>query len=196
MNFNINYEEIDNYTVKPGKYEAVVKSATINENKNGKQRIQIVLTIRNDVEQAGKNKCYFYDIYKALDPSPNDNAIGGFIFSFVMKIAQACSIPANSTFESLDDLLKALVDKPVLMTVGTEKWNGRTYEKVTNVEQTQNTDCRHVWKTQQNAQPAQTFVSQPQSFASQPQPQTSVAGAMLPDMPDFSELMDDADVPF
>ena len=121
MNFNINYEEIDNYTVKPGKYEAVVKSATTNENKNGKQRIQIVLTIRNDVEQSGKNKCYFYDIYKALDPSPNDNAIGGFIFSFVMKIAQACSIPANSTFESLDDLLKALVDKPVLMTVGNHR---------------------------------------------------------------------------
>jgi hypothetical protein len=196
MNFNVNYEEIDNYTVKPGKYEAVVKSTTINENKNGKQRIQIVLTIRNDVEQAGKNKCYFYDIYKALDPSPNDNAIGGFIFNFVMKIAQACSIPANSTFESLDDLLKALVGKPVLMTVGEEEWNGKTYEKVTNVEQTKNTDCRHVWKTQQTAQPAQTFVSQPQSFASQPQPQTSVAGAMLPDMPDFSELMDDADVPF
>lgn len=196
MNFNINYEEIDNYTVKPGKYEAIVKSATTNENKNGKQRIQIVLTIRNDVEQSGKNKCYFYDIYKALDPSPNDNAIGGFIFNFVMKVAQACSIPANSTFESLDDLLKAFVGRPVLMTVGTEEWNGKSYEKVTNVEPTKNTDCRHVWKTPQTAQPAQTFVSQPQSFASQPQPQTSVAGAMLPDMPDFSELMDDADVPF
>ena len=191
MAFGTNYENIPQGggLVPQGNYETVVTNAEIRQTKNGKYKVGLTLTIRNDIQQDCQNRVLFIDIWKRREPTPADEQVDGFNFAQLMAVSRAAQIPSGQSFESLEQFLQALCGRCLIATVKHETYNGETTAKVDALDtmQTKFPDCRHVQKRRQQAQnpaygapaprrqqgyaqrPAQGYAGQPQSYAQPPQ---------------------------
>ena len=187
MAFGTNYENIPQGggLVPQGNYETVVTNAVISQTKNGKYKVSLMLTIRNDIQQDCQNRVLFIDIWKRREPTPADEQVDGFNFAQLMAVSRAAQIPSGQSFESLEQFLQALCGRCLIATVKHETYNGETTAKVDplGTEPTKFPDCRHVQKQRQQAQnpaygapasrqqqgyaqrPAQGYAGQPQSYA-------------------------------
>ena len=190
MAFGTNYEGIPTGggLVPQGNYETVVTNAEIRQTKNGKHKVGLTLTIRNDIQQDCQNRVLFIDIWRKREPTAADEQVDGFNFAQLMAVSRAAQIPSGQSFESLEQFLQALCGRCLIATVKHETYNGETTAKVDALDTmpTKFPDCRHVQKQRQQAQnpaygapaprqqqgyaqrPAQGYAGQPQSYA-QPQ---------------------------
>ena len=190
MAFGTNYEGIPTGggLVPQGNYETVVTNAEIRQTKNGKYKVGLTLTIRNDIQQDCQNRVLFIDIWRKREPTPADEQVDGFNFAQLMAVSRAAQIPSGQSFESLEQFLQALCGRCLIATVKHETYNGETTAKVDALDTmpTKFPECRHVQKQRQQAQnpaygapaprqqqgyaqrPAQGYAGQPQSYA-QPQ---------------------------
>lgn len=190
MAFGTNYEGIPTGggLVPQGNYETVVTNAEIRQTKNGKHKVGLTLTIRNDIQQDCQNRVLFIDIWRKREPTAADEQVDGFNFAQLMAVSRAAQIPSGQSFESLEQFLQALCGRCLIATVKHETYNGETTAKVDplGTEPTIFPECRHVQKQRQQAQnpaygapaprqqqgyaqrPAQGYAGQPQSYA-QPQ---------------------------
>lgn len=191
MAFGTNYEGIPTGggLVPQGNYETVVTNAEIRQTKNGKHKVGLTLTIRNDIQQDCQNRVLFIDIWRKREPTAADEQVDGFNFAQLMAVSRAAQIPSGQSFESLEQFLQALCGRCLIATVKHETYNGETTAKVDplGTEPTKFPDCRHVQKQRQQAQnpaygapaprqqqgyaqrPAQGYAGQPQSYAQPPQ---------------------------
>lgn len=191
MGFGTNYENIPQggSLVPQGNYEAIITNAEIRQTKNGKYKVGLTLTIRNDIQQDCQNRVLFIDIWRKREPTPADEQVDGFNFAQLMAVSRAAQIPSGQSFESLEQFLQALCGHCLLATVKHETYNGETTAKVDplSTAPTQFPDCRHVQKQRQQPQnpaygapaprqqqgyaqrPAQGYAGQPQSYAQPPQ---------------------------
>lgn len=189
MAFGTNYEGIPQGggLVPQGDYEAIITNAEIRQTKNGKYKVGLTLTIRNDIQQDCQNRVLFIDIWRKREPTPADEQVDGFNFAQLMAVSRAAQIPSGQSFESLEQFLQALCGRCLIATVKHETYNGETTAKVDALDTmpTKFPDCRHVQKHravpgsnmgsgsvngQQYAQrPAQGYAGQPQSYAQPPQ---------------------------
>lgn len=187
MAFGTNYEGIPTGggLVPQGNYETVVTNAVISQTKNGKHKVSLMLTIRNDIQQDCQNRVLFIDIWRKREPTAADEQVDGFNFAQLMAVSRAAQIPSGQSFESLEQFLQALCGRCLIATVKHETYNGETTAKVDplGTEPTKFPDCRHVQKQRQQAQnpaygapaprqqqgyaqrPAQGYAGQPQSNA-------------------------------
>lgn len=187
MAFGTNYEGIPTGggLVPQGNYETVVTNAEIRQTKNGKYKVSLTLTIRNDIQQDCQNRVLFIDIWRKREPTAADEQVDGFNFAQLMAVSRAAQIPSGQSFESLEQFLQALCGRCLIATVKHETYNGETTAKVDplGTEPTKFPDCRHVQKQRQQAQnpaygalaprqqqgyaqrPAQGYAGQPQSYA-------------------------------
>ena len=187
MAFGTNYEGIPTGggLVPQGNYETVVTNAEIRQTKNGKYKVGLTLTIRNDIQQECQNRVLFIDIWRKREPTAADEQVDGFNFAQLMAVSRAAQIPSGQSFESLEQFLQALCGRCLIATVKHETYNGETTAKVDplGTEPTKFPDCRHVQKQRQQAQnpaygapaprqqqgyaqrPAQGYAGQPQSYA-------------------------------
>lgn len=187
MAFGTNYEGIPTGggLVPQGNYETVVTNAEIRQTKNGKYKVGLTLTIRNDIQQDCQNRVLFIDIWRKRKPTVADEQVDGFNFAQLMAVSRAAQIPSGQSFESLEQFLQALCGRCLIATVKHETYNGETTAKVDplGTEPTKFPDCRHVQKHRQQAQnpaygapaprqqqgyaqrPAQGYAGQPQSYA-------------------------------
>ena len=190
MAFGTNYEGIPTGggLVPQGNYETVVTNAVISQTKNGKYKVSLMLTIRNDIQQNCQNRVLFIDIWRKREPTAADEQVDGFNFAQLMAVSRAAQIPSGQSFESLEQFLQALCGRCLIATVKHETYNGETTAKVDALDTmpTKFPECRHVQKQRQQAQnpaygapaprqqqgyaqrPAQGYAGQPQSYA-QPQ---------------------------
>lgn len=190
MAFGTNYEGIPTGggLVPQGNYETVVTNAEIRQTKNGKHKVGLTLTIRNDIQQDCQNRVLFIDIWRKREPTAADEQVDGFNFAQLMAVSRAAQIPSGQSFESLEQFLQALCGRCLIATVKHETYNGETTAKVDALDTmpTKFPECRHVQKQRQQAQnpaygapaprqqqgyaqhPAQGYAGQPQSYA-QPQ---------------------------
>lgn len=190
MAFGTNYEGIPTGggLVPQGNYETVVTNAEIRQTKNGKHKVGLALTIRNDIQQECQNRVLFIDIWRKREPTAADEQVDGFNFAQLMAVSRAAQIPSGQSFESLEQFLQALCGRCLIATVKHETYNGETTAKVDplGTAPTKFPECRHVQKQRQQAQnpaygapaprqqqgyaqrPAQGYAGQPQSYA-QPQ---------------------------
>ena len=190
MAFGTNYEGIPTGggLVPQGNYETVVTNAEIRQTKNGKHKVGLTLTIRNDIQQDCQNRVLFIDIWRKREPTAADEQVDGFNFAQLMAVSRAAQIPSGQSFESLEQFLQALCGRCLIATVKHETYNGETTAKVDALDTmpTKFPDCRHVQKQRQQEQnpaygapaprqqqgyaqrPAQGYAGQPQSYA-QPQ---------------------------
>ena len=150
MAFGTNYEGIPTGggLVPQGNYETVVTNAEIRQTKNGKHKVGLTLTIRNDIQQDCQNRVLFIDIWRKREPTPADEQVDGFNFAQLMAVSRAAQIPSGQSFESLEQFLQALCGRCLIATVKHETYNGETTAKVDplGTEPTKFPDCRHVQK--------------------------------------------------
>ena len=187
MAFGTNYEGIPTGggLVPQGNYETIITNAEIRQTKNGKYKVGLTLTIRNDIQQECQNRVLFIDIWRKREPTAADEQVDGFNFAQLMAVSRAAQIPSGQSFESLEQFLQALCGRCLIATVKHETYNGETTAKVDplGTEPTKFPDCRHVQKQRQQAQnpaygapaprqqqgyaqrPAQGYAGQPQSYA-------------------------------
>lgn len=190
MAFGTNYEGIPTGggLVPQGNYEAIITNAEIRQTKNGKYKVGLTLTIRNDIQQDCQNRVLFIDIWRKREPTAADEQVDGFNFAQLMAVSRAAQIPSGQSFESLEQFLQALCGRCLIAMVKHETYNGETTAKVDALDTmpTKFPECRHVQKQRQQAQnsaygapaprqqqgyaqrPAQGYAGQPQSYA-QPQ---------------------------
>lgn len=190
MAFGTNYKDIPQGggLVPQGNYEAIITNAEIRETKNGKRKVGLTLTIRNDIQQGCQNRVLFIDIWHKREPTPADDQVDGFNFAQLMAVSRAAQIPDGQSFDTLEQFLRALCGRCLIATVKHETYNGNTTARVDplGTEPTKFPECRHVQKQRPQAQnpaygapapyqqqgyaqhPVQGYAGQPQSYA-QPQ---------------------------
>ncbi len=187
MGFSTNYEDIQDFDLIPkGEYEVIITKIEERTTPNGATGMNFTLTIRNDVEQACKNRCIFYTIWKRRDPTQADMQVQGYSFKQIMQLAKAVRLPAGKNYETVYSLCDELSGKIMRVTVGHREYNGRTYEDVKFMNESQFPECRHTFKT---AVTSDTVASPPtDTFANK--------GTSYGNINDYEEILSDGDLPF
>lgn len=172
MGFGTNYDDIPqggNELVPEGDYECIIVNAEIRKTQNGKYKVAFSLVIRNDVEQACKNRYLFVDVWRKREPSPSDEQVEGFNFAQLMAVSRAAQIPSGQSFESLEQFLKCMVNRLVIAHATHDDYNDKCFVRCDPLDlmPTQYPECRHVMKEKrQTAQnPAYSAPRQNQAFA-------------------------------
>lgn len=141
--------------LKPeGDYEVIIDTAEVTRTQSGKDKINIVYVIRNDVQQAYQNGLIFDSIWKKKKPNEDDQSIGGYNFGQLMAIADAAKLPDGKEYAGLDDFLAELKGKPLRVHLYHDDYNDKWYEKIDRHEPTTLTAVKH--KAKGKSAPAQT----------------------------------------
>lgn len=143
MVFKFDFEDTFEGGLADGTYEVVIKSMTETATPSGAEHISVVLVVRNDVEQKGKNALIFHNIWKA-------KATGKYNKSMINTIGKYARMSADKEYNSLQDVFDDLERKPLKVTVKNEssEYNGKTYENlnVKNWGFTGLPNVQHVFK--------------------------------------------------
>ncbi len=196
MGFSTNYEDIqDDFGILPeGEYEVVIRNIEERTTKNGATGLNLSLVVRNDVEQSYKNRYIFYTLWKRKEPTAADKQVQGYMFSQIMRLAKSAKLPNGKAYETVMDMCKDLMHRPLKVTLEHREYNGKQQENVKYVNSSDFPECRHVFKETKKVS-SDTVAQKPQeSFA-----------AAVPQQPDnlsigslegFEEITDLSDVPF
>ena len=126
-------------SLKPeGYYEVVVSTAEVSCTRNGKENINIVYTIRNDVAQGYQNGLIFHSIWKKSPErqTKEDISIGGFNYGNLMAVAKAAQFSKDKEYADLNAFLAELIGKPLRVHLYHDPYEGKVYEKVDKHEPT------------------------------------------------------------
>lgn len=145
MAFTIEYTNSGYDLIPAGTYEAVVLAVEEKETQYGAPYISMTMAIRNDVEQSCKNRRVFHNLWKKKEPTAADQKTCGYSFKQIMSLAQALQLPPGGAYETVADMCKAGIGKPLQITVEHELGrDGRTRERVAYVNRTAYPDCKHT----------------------------------------------------
>lgn len=194
MGFSTNYDNMNDYGLVPaGDYEVVIRNAEARSTQKGAQKLGFSLVIRNDVEQGCQNRFLFLDIWKKKEPNAQDMQVQGYNFVQLMQLARCAKLPNGKAYDTVEELCRDLIGKPLRVTVTHNTYNGKTSEKIDQlkgVNVSKFPECRHVMKEKTNPidipaqKPQETFVSAPSAANS------------LGSLDDFEEILGDGEVPF
>ena len=191
MGFKTNLSEATQGGLKPeGDYECIITAIEERTTRSGATGLNVTLVIRNDVQgQKYGNACLFYTLWKRREPTELDMQVNGYGFGQIMALGKAAGLPDGKDYESLKQYCEELINKCVRVTLKHESdpnyKNGEPQERVSYLNPTKHSDCKHKFKT---AQPKNDFAAKPQNgFAS-----NAGTGALA----DFEEVIDDDGVPF
>lgn len=150
MVFQFDFNDTFEGGLPDGTYEAVISSISEDATKGGSQFISCVLTVRNDVDQKGKNALIFHRIWMA-------KATGKYNKSMLNTIGKYAQMSEDKKYESLGDVFKDLYGKPVRVTVKNEEseYNGKTYNNL-NIKRwdyTKFPNLQHQFKPQKEGSP-------------------------------------------
>lgn len=163
-------------SLKPeGDYEVIIDTAEVTRTQSGKDKINIVYVIRNDVQQAYQNGLIFDSIWKKKEPNEDDQSIGGYNFGQLMAIADAAKLPDGKEYADLGAFLAELKGKPLRVHLYHDDYNDKWYEKIDRHEPTALTAVKH--KSKGKAAPTRTS-------APAPAPVQSAAPAAFPPVND------------
>lgn len=154
MTFNLDFSKANQGgKIKDGKYEVIVKSVQEQATKGGAEYIEIVLVVRNDVEQAYKNKNIFHKIWKKKDT-------GKYNEGMIMATAEALNLEDGKTYGSIDEFFQDMVGKVALADIKVEVSGGYENENVKRLSKTQTKGIvNHQWKEKTNGNDAPPFNS-------------------------------------
>lgn len=195
MSFSTDYENInDDYGPVPeGEYEVVIRNIEERTTPKGATGLNLSMVIRNDVEQNCKNRYIFYTLWKRKEPTAADKQVQGYGFNQVMRLAKSAGLPSGKAYETLQDMCRDLMRRPLKVTLEHRVYDGKTQEDVKYVNATAFPDCKHVFKEKKQVG-KDTVAQKPQeTFAAIPaQPENLSIG----DLDGFEEILSDDKVPF
>ena len=115
MGFSTNYENVnDDYGILPeGDYEVIIRNIEERTTKKGSTGLNLSLVVRNDIEQKFKDSIYFYTLWKKKEPTDADKQVQGYIFNQIMRLAKSAKLPNGKAYESVMDLCKDLMHRPI-----------------------------------------------------------------------------------
>lgn len=142
----IDYRNLNDDLIPEGKYEVVVKSATLDVSPWGTEYINLPLVVRNDVDQAYQNKYIFYRLWKKKDPDEIDKVCNNFSAKQIFRLCRAVGIPAEKEFKNMDEMLSEIVEKPLLVGIIHEVYNDKKQHKVSFTAASNFPDCKHEFK--------------------------------------------------
>ena len=194
MGFKSNWNEAtQGNSIKPeGDYECLIakveekeyNTTDSNGNKIVKNKLNISMIIRNDVEQNYKNGYIFDTLWKKKEPTNADLQVKGYSYGQIMALGKAAGLPDGKEYDSLEQFCGELVNKPMRVTIKHEEYNGKTQERVSWRNPTKYPTVKHTFKQSQSST-AQTYA----------QPQQSYASAQ-PTNQGFTDMPLDDDLPF
>ena len=119
--FKVNHNNTENpFDALPaGQYEAIISKAEYKTASSGNDMIAITLTIRSDYEQKGQKRKVF------------DNLV--MIDSMMWKINKVLKVtgaPQDVEFETADELINAILFKPVKVKLGQREYQGNKQNNV------------------------------------------------------------------
>ena len=186
MGFSTNYSDISDFELIPkGEYEVIITKIEERTTQNGATGLNFTLVIRNDVEQACKNRLIFLTLWKRKEPTQADLQVQGYSFKQVMQLAKAVRLPAGKSYETVYKLCNDLVNRVMRVTIGHREYNGKIYEDVKYMIESKFPDCRHTVKS---AVTAETVAQKPQ--------ETFANSGNYGTVDDYEEILSDGDVPF
>lgn len=188
MGFSTNYENVNDYGLVPaGMYEVVIRNIEERTTKKGSTGLNLSLVIRNDVDQKQKNRFLFHTLWKRKEPTQADMQVQGYGFNQLMQLAKAAKLPSGKAYETVEELCKDLLHRPLLVKVKHDEWNGNTREEIERIEESRFPQCNHVFKTSPAIDPEMPSQKPEPGFAAAPP---------LGDLSDFEEVISDGDLPW
>ncbi len=187
MGFSTNYEDVNDFDLIPkGEYEVILTKIEERTTQKGATGLNFTLVIRNDVEQKYQNRCIFHTLWKRKEPTQADMQVQGYSFTQIMQLAKAVRLPDGKSYETVYNLCDELGGRVMRVTVGHREYEGRTYEEVKYMNESQFPECRHTFKT---AVTSDTVAQKaPETFAN--------SGTSYGGMDDYEDILSDGDVPF
>lgn len=184
MGFKSNYNDVQDYSLIPvGEYETIIQKIEERTTQKGATGLNVMLVIRNDVEQNCKNRCVFYTLWKRKQPTHEDLQVQGYGFSQIMQLAKSAGLDNNMEYENIYELCKDLVNRTIRAKVIHEEYNGKTNERVHYVNASRFPECTHKFKKTVGAD---TAVPKNQEQSANVNADSQV----------FEEIINDTDVPF
>lgn len=155
MAFQVDHSQVKDGggVLPPGEYEVVIKFAGEAVARTGTPYINITTVVRNDLEQQFKNKYIFHKMWRKKDPSQLDLECGGFSFKQIQSMSKAAGLPNGQSYENLEAWCEAITDKPILVTVEHEEYNGAPQVKVKWVNESKHPQCNHQWEKEEAYEP-------------------------------------------
>ncbi len=98
--------------LKEGEYEVFIEKATIKDTLTGKQKIALQFRVRSDVEQEGKNRVIFEDIWKERENPQFYNR------KRLNQLLGTQHLSDGTSFESIEKLLEAITGANLVVKVG------------------------------------------------------------------------------
>lgn len=147
MAISFNYEDLEYIT--PGVYEAVIQNTSEEFTQgNGTRYMAVSMVIRNDVQQQCQDKRIDYRIWTTS--KPETKTIEGYVEYSLALMSKACRLPETINVNSVNELSKLWIGKPVRITVGQREYNGKTYIEISKVEESGNIQVNHQYKSANN----------------------------------------------
>lgn len=147
MAISFNYEDLEYIT--PGVYEAVIQNTSEEFTQgNGTRYMAVSMVIRNDVQQQCQDKRIDYRIWTTS--KPETKTIEGYVEYSLALMSKACRLPETINVNSVNELSKLWIGKPVRITVGQREYNGKTYIEISKVEESGNIQVNHKYKSANN----------------------------------------------
>lgn len=111
-------------------YEMIIKSVQEKATKNGKESLQIDLQVRDDLDKALPETNGKYHKRIVFNPFWKRDINGQYQYDMThfQYVLEAVGIPAGTKLASVEDFIKAIVNKPVLVYVDQQEneYNGET----------------------------------------------------------------------
>lgn len=127
--FKIDYDDCQSYEILPeGEYEVIIQDVKVAQTMQGKEHIQFVLKIRDDVAgQKYGGRLIFHKVWKRKDsgqyPTTEFNSIG-----------KACKLLNGKEYSSMEQLFNDYKNRNCKVKIKHTEYNGNTYETISKWE--------------------------------------------------------------
>ena len=118
--------------VKEGDYEAIIERMEVKTIPSGKNKLSVAFRIRDDVDQAYKNKWMFKDIWTEKDNPEVFNR------KQINQLLGTQKIADGTEFASINEIIKFLENAPLIIHIGIEfnEWRGEDVNTVSYFKKT------------------------------------------------------------
>lgn len=147
MAISFNYEDLEYIT--PGVYEAVIQNTSEEFTQGNETRYMAVsMVIRNDIQQKCQDKRIDYKIWTTSKPEAK--TIEGYVEYSLALMSKACRLPEQIDVNSVNELSKLWIGKPVRITVRQKEHQGNTYIEISKIEESVYIQVKHKYKSVNN----------------------------------------------
>lgn len=155
MAFAVNHNEAyQGYEmVEQGKYEGIIVNPKFDTTKGGTEYINVPVVIRNDVNQKFQNCYVWIKLWKRKEPSAADIACGGYSNSQIQTLSKAVRLPDGQAYNTIEQWMAALNNRPILIDVKHEEYNGNTNAVVKYMSETKVPQVNHKFGERQQSTP-------------------------------------------